>query len=155
MSYNGSVLVFIYDIAICFIEAIASIWFVREILPHKKQGRLFTPSAIIIALIYDLLLQSLEFIDVAWLQSILTHALGIFPTLVYSLLFLKGRIIQKVILSVTSFVATVIVSDFFVAFWMLLGFSMDEMMGSTAIYLGTGILVNLLYILVYFLLAKL
>lgn len=154
MPYKGSLLVLLVDVLATISSCSMFLWVSYKILTPKKQGRFFTPSVIIIIAGYELAIQSLEFFQENNSFLILNILLGFFSQLIYCLLFLKGRIIHKLLISVITSLVLDIISNAFVVFWMLLGFSVDSMQDSVAIYASTTIIVHILLFLVYVLMVK-
>lgn len=130
------------------------IWFVYKILTPKNTGRFIRPSTIIMTLIYFLLIQSLEFIRASDFFYLINFIYCYLTILIYCLIFLKGSLVKKILATTIGQLIYQIISIAFVAFWLLIGFSVKAMHESTLIYISTIIITHLLTFVSYILIVK-
>lgn len=154
MYFNGSIVVFIFDISIVFLSVLVYLWAIYTIFTPKKQMRFFSVPVIILALIDDFFVQSLELINSSPWQNTLPYVFDFLIVFVYSAIYLKGTIIQKLTVIASINLIASLPGAFFVGFWMFFGFSYESMHDSIPIYICTGIIVHSLNALLEVLFAK-
>ena len=150
----NDVFILIFDIIVTLFMGFVFIWFMYKILTPKKEGRFFRLSAIIMAVIFDLAIQLLHFIEESYFYNLINHTICFLFPFIYALLFCKGSVIKKLLVSIMDIMITLIIGTAFVAFWMLLGLSYDDMHNSTLIFVTTTIIVQLLTFAACILVAK-
>ena len=134
----------IVDIIMTLFLSFIFIWFMYKILTPKKQGRFFRQSTIIMSVIYDLAIQSLGLIEEYDFCILINHIICFLFPFIYALIFCKGSVIKKLLVSIMDVMINFIIGTAFVAFWMLFGFSVEAMQDSYLIYVSTTIIVHLL-----------
>lgn len=157
MLSNGSALAFFIDFldtASTLYLTLLMMWFLYKLLTPKKPVRFLTWKVLAIALIYDVFSQQLGFAKVYDFFYLMMVIIPILPLIIYSLLFLKGSVIEKLLASIATMIIYNIISTSFVILWMILGYSVESMHNSAAIYISSIIITHLLMLPIYILIAK-
>lgn len=129
-------------------------WTVYKILTPKKPGKFLRLSTIILQLALFITLELIGLIKEHDYYIFVNHIGPFIPLFIYCVLVLKGSTFKKLLVSIACVLIYYTISIAFVAFWMLVGFSIKAMHESNLIYICTIIIVHSLSLAAYILFIK-
>lgn len=143
----------IVDIPFTIAEGLLMVWVFRILLTPKKEMKFFGIKNISAVLIM-LILINLTMLVPDHLETTVNWIVTFTVPCVYAILFYKGSVLKKLIVVAAYEIVTTIIGQGFVVFWMLLGYSFDDMHQFGIQYVSTMFAVHASYYIATIPLAK-
>ncbi len=143
----------IVDIPFTIAEGFLMVWVFRILLTPKKEMKFFGIKNIS-AVLMVLITINLTMLVPDHLETTVNWIVTFTVPCVYAILFYKGSVLKKLIVVAAYEIVTTIIGQGFVVFWMLLGYSFDDMHQFGIQYVSTMFAVHASYYIATIPLAK-